>query len=169
MRVNRTDTPPQPDRPPTHEDLCDLEALLTRWLAAQLLDNPAVTAAERDPERDTRRWLVRVQGEAKSTFTVWFEIRQRSLHAETYLAPAPVEPPAAAQEYLLRSIRRFRGVAAWIGGEDAFFVGADVPVCNVDEVALDHLLGSLYEATEAMFMPLMQLGFGDRFGTSINR
>ncbi|MCZ7628173.1 MAG: hypothetical protein M5U19_03355 [Microthrixaceae bacterium] len=54
-------------------------------------------------------------------------------------------------------------MSAWIGGEDAFFVGADVPVRNVDEVALDHLLGSLYEATEAMFVPLMRLGYGDRF------
>lgn len=166
--MNHPGTPPESDRPPTHEDLLGLEELLTRWLATQLLENPAVTAVERDPERDTRRWLLRVEGETKSTFTVWFEIRQRSLHAETYLAPAPVEPPAGAQEYLLRSIRRFRGVAAWIGGEDAFFVGTDVPVHNVDEVALDHLLGSLYEATEAMFVPLMRLGFGDRFKTSAN-
>lgn len=140
-----------------------LEEVLTGWLATQLAENPAVTASERDPERDTRRWLVGVQGDVKPTFTVWFEIRQRSLHAETHLAPAPLEPPAAAQEYLLRSMRRFRGVSAWIGGEDAFFVGADVPVRNVDEVALDHLLGSLYEATEAMFVPLMRLGYGDRF------
>lgn len=166
--MNHAGAPPESDRPPTREDLQRLEELLTQWMATQLLENPAVTAAERDPERDTRRWLVRVEGEAKSTFTVWFEIRQRSLHAETYLAPAPLEPPAAAQEYLLRSIRRFRGVSAWIGGEDAFFVGTDVPVLNVDDVALDHLLGSLYEATEAMFVPLMQLGFGDRFRTSAN-
>ena len=169
--MNRPTVPPEPgggvpsegDRPPTPDDLLDFEGLLTRWLATQLVENPAVTAAERDPERGTRRWLVRVEGEAKPTFTVWFEIRQRSLHAETHLAPAPMEPPAAAQEYLLRSIRRFRGVSAWIGGEDAFYVGVDVPVGNVDEVALDHLLGSLYEATEAMFVTLMRLGFGDRF------
>ncbi len=132
-------------------------------MAEQLVENPAVIGAERDPERDSRRWLVRLEGEEKPTFTVWFEIRQRSLHVETYLAPAPLEPPAAAQEYLLRSIRRFRGLAAWIGGEDAFFVGTDVFVANVDEPALDHLLGSLYEATEAMFVPLMRLAFGDRF------
>ncbi len=150
-------------RPPSSEDLEAIEALFTRWLADQLVENPAVAAAERDPEPDTRRWLVRLEGDQKAIFTVWFEIRQRSLHAETYLAPAPLEPPAAAQEYLLRSIRRFRGVAAWIGGEDAFFVGMDLPVDTVDESVLDRVLGSIYEATEAIFVPLMRLGFGERF------
>lgn len=161
--MNDPESRSEQDPPPAPSELADLEDLLTRWMATQMVENPAVLAAERDPERGTRRWLVRLQGEEKSTFTVWFEIRQRSLHAETYLAPAPQEPPAAAQEYLLRSIRRFRGVAAWIGGEDAFFVGADLPVHTVDQAALDHLLGALYEATEALFVPLMRLGFGDRF------
>ncbi|MEZ5239635.1 MAG: hypothetical protein R2716_12065 [Microthrixaceae bacterium] len=132
-------------------------------MATQVVENPAVAHAERDPERGARRWMMRLQGEEKATFTVWFELRQRSLHAETYLAPAPLEPPERAQEYLLRSIRRFRGLAAWIGGEDAFYVGTDLRAEQVDEQSLDRLLGSLYEATEAMFRPLMRLGYGDRF------
>ncbi len=39
----------------------------------------------------------------------------------------------------------------------------DLPVGTVDEAVLDRVLGSLYEATEAMFVPLMRLGFGERF------
>ncbi len=103
---------PEVDRPPSPDQLAAIEELFIHWMDEQLEGNPAVTAAERDPEPDTRRWLVRLEGEQKATFTVWFELRQRSLHAETYLAPAPLEHPAAAQEYLLRSIRRFRGLAA---------------------------------------------------------
>lgn len=152
-----------PDRPPEPAVLAATEDLLARWLATQVVENPAVAHAERDPEQGTRRWLMRVVGEEKANFTVWFELRQRSLHSETHLAPAPLEPPQHAQEYLLRSMRRFRGLAAWIGGEDAFFLGADLPVERVDDDGLDRLLGSIYEATEAMFVPLMRLGYGDRF------
>lgn len=151
------------DRPPSETELAALQEVLARWMAAQVVDNPAVAAAERDPERGTRRWMMRLEGEEKKSFTVWFELRQRSLHVETYLAPAPIEPPQRAQEYLLRSIRRFRGLAAWIGGEDAFYVGTDLRAEAVDEEALDRVLGSLYEATESLFRPLMGLGYGERF------
>ncbi len=58
---------------------------------------------------------------------------------------------------------RFRALSAWIGVEDAFFVGTDTPVEDVSEDRLDRVLGSIYEATEAMFRPLMRLGYGDRF------
>ncbi|MCB1272496.1 MAG: hypothetical protein M9942_07305 [Microthrixaceae bacterium] len=152
-----------PDAPPSEAELGVLEERLARWMATQRVENPAVAHVERDPERGTRRWMMRLEGEEKATFTVWFELRQRSLHAETHLAPAPLEPPARAQEYVLRSVRRFRGLTAWIGGEDAFFLGTDMRVESVDEAALDRLLGSLYEATEHMFRPLMQLGYGERF------
>ena len=38
-----------------------------------------------------RRWYVRLRGEQKDTFTVWFTLRQRTLHYETYVMPAPEE------------------------------------------------------------------------------
>ncbi|MCB0953380.1 MAG: hypothetical protein KDB13_11805 [Microthrixaceae bacterium] len=151
------------ESPPSTDDLERCERLLTAWLDQQLTDNPAVVATERDPERDTRRWLLRVEGEEKKVFTIWFELRQRSLHAETYLAPAPLEPPERAQEYLLRSMSRFRALSAWIGLEAAFYVGTDTLVEDVSEERLDRVLGSIYEATEALFVPLMRLGYGDRF------
>ncbi|MFV0317998.1 MAG: hypothetical protein ACK5O2_13690 [Microthrixaceae bacterium] len=151
------------DAPPSAGDLEQCEQLLTTWLGVQLADNPAVAATERDPDRDHRRWLLRLNGDEKKVFTVWFELRQRSLHAETYLAPAPLEPPERAQEYLLRSMARFRGLSAWIGVEDAFFIGTDTLVGEVTEERLDTVLGSIYEATEAMFGSLMRLGYGERF------
>ncbi|MEZ5270444.1 MAG: hypothetical protein R2789_18500 [Microthrixaceae bacterium] len=83
--------------------------------------------------------------------------------AETYLAPAPLEPPERAQEYLLRSMSRFRALSAWIGLEAAFYLGTDTLVEDVSEERLDRVLGSIYEATEALFVPLMRLGYGDRF------
>ena len=64
-------------RPP---ELDELEGRIDGWLAEQLADNPVVAAVDRD-EADERRWFVRLRGEEKDTFTVWFTLRQRTLHS----------------------------------------------------------------------------------------
>ncbi|MEO7430429.1 MAG: hypothetical protein ABIY48_13725 [Acidimicrobiales bacterium] len=75
--------------PPSHEHLRALEAQIDTWLAAKLAENPVVAAVERDTESGERRWFVRVHGEQKDVFTIWFHLRQRTLHYETYVMPAP--------------------------------------------------------------------------------
>src|SRR3546814_474716 len=89
-------TPWEPD------DLGALEQRLDAWLALQLTDNPVVAAVERDAESGERRWFVRVRGEEKDVFTIWFHLRQRTLHYETYVMPAPEENAGALYEHLLR-------------------------------------------------------------------
>src|SRR3546814_8120369 len=69
-------------------DVCSSDLRLDAWLALQLTDNPAVAAVERDAESGERRWFVRVRGEEKDVFTIWFHLRQRTLHYETYVMPA---------------------------------------------------------------------------------
>ena len=63
--------------------------------------------------------MVRLAGDDKANFTVWFDLRQRTLHAETQLLPAPEENPGPLYEYLLRANEALRGVAVSIGPEDA--------------------------------------------------
>jgi len=151
------------DRPLGVHELARLERLVQEWVEGQAAGNPVVVAAARDPERDTRLWMIRLTGEDKANFTVWFDLRQRALHAETQLLPAPLEPPAALYEYLLRSNERLRGVALSIGPEDAVFLRGVVPVEWLDADHLDRLLGQLYEATERLFGPAVRLAFGSRF------
>jgi len=111
-------------RPASQEELERLEALVVDWLERQLAENPAVVAVERDVDSGERRWLVRVEGEEKPVFTVWFHLRQRTLHVETYVTPAPLENHAAVYEYLLRRTTRLNGVAFCVGLEDAVYLGA---------------------------------------------
>src|SRR3546814_13174744 len=85
-------TPWEPD------DLGALEQRLDAWLALQLTDNPVVAAVERDAESGERRWFVRVRGEEKDVFTLWFHLRQRTLHSETYVMPAPEENAGAPSD-----------------------------------------------------------------------
>lgn len=149
-------------RPPsTPSELAALSARLEAWLTTQLADNPSVTGVERDG--DERRWVIRLAGEEKSTFAVWFELGQRSLRYETYLMPAPEENHAVFYEHLLRRNEKLRGAAFAIGAEDAVFLVGSVRNATVDETELDRILGTLYAATEAFFRPALQIGFASRF------
>ncbi len=142
--------------------LAELEALIDAWLAEQLDENPVVAAVERG-EPSERRWYVRVHGESKDVFTIWFTLRQRSLHYETYVMPAPEENEGAFFEHLLRRNRKLHGAAFCIGEEDAVFLAGALPFHAVDEGELDRILGSLYAYVEQCFLPALRIGFASRF------
>lgn len=149
--------------PSSVEELDELDGRLDRWLAAQLDANPAVAAVERDLESGERRWFVRMHGEEKDVFTVWFTLRQRTLHYETYLMPAPEENAGALYEHLLRRNLRLYGAAFAIGDEDAIFLVGQLANDAVTDDELDRLLGSLYAWVEQCFRPAMRIGFATRF------
>jgi Putative bacterial sensory transduction regulator len=147
------------------EQLTEVEALVDAWLAEQLAENPVVAAVDkqREPLSNERRWFVRVRGEEKDVFTVWFTLRQRTLHYETYVMPAPEENSARLYEHLLRRNVKFNGAAFAIGAEDALFLVGQLPVHCVDRGELDRVLGSLYSYVEQCFRPAMRIGFRSRF------
>jgi hypothetical protein len=95
-------------------------------------------------------------------FTVWFHLRQRTLHYETYVMPAPEEQHAALYEQLLRRNRKLYGAAFAIGEEDAVFLVGQLANEHVDEDELDRVLGSLYEWVERFFRPAMRLGYASK-------
>ena len=149
--------------PPASEaDLDALEREMDRWLAAAAEASSAIDAIERGPQ-DERRWYVRVHGEEKEVWTIWFTLGQRTLHYETYLVPAPEEDRARFYEHLLRRNRRLTGLKLEIGPEDAVFLSGSTPVSQVTAAALDGILGSMYAATELIFRPAMRIGFASKF------
>ena len=149
--------------PSTPEELHLLEARIDAWLAAQLAANPVVVAVERDTESGQRRWFVRVRGEQKDVFTIWFHLRQRTFHYETYVMPAPEENHAAFYEHLLRRNLKLYGAAFAIGDEDAVFLVGQLANEAVTDDDLDRLLGSLYAWVEQFFRPAMRIGYASRF------
>jgi hypothetical protein len=140
-----------------------LEARIAAWLEDQLATNPVVVAVERDLESGERRWFVRVHGEQKDVFTIWFHLRQRTLHYETYVMPAPEENHAQLYEHLLRRNLRLYGAAFAIGEEDAVFLVGQLAGEHVDEDELDRILGSVYEWVEQFFRPAMRIGYASKF------
>ncbi|MCX6510535.1 MAG: YbjN domain-containing protein [Actinobacteria bacterium] len=144
-------------------DLIDIQ--ITDWLANELATNPIVAAVERG-EPSERRWYIRVLGESKDIFTIWFTLRQRTLHYETYVMPAPDENHAQFFEHLLRRNRKVTGMSFCIGEEDAVFLAGSLPVHAIDDGELDRILGSIYTYVEQFFMPALRIGFATRFATN---
>ena len=152
-----------PAPPATPEQLAVHEQVIDRWLAEQLAENPTVAAVEKDTDDGERRWIARVTGEEKATFSIWFHLRQRSLHVETYMMPAPEEHLAEVYEYLLRRNLKLRGLSFAIGAEDGIFLIGEIPVDRIGDAELDRLFGSVYMYVEQCFRPAMRLGFASRF------
>ena len=141
----------------------ELDARISAWLDEQLRDNPVVAAVERDVESGERRWFVRVRGEQKDVFTIWFHLRQRTLHYETYVMPAPEENHAQLYEHLLRRNLKLYGASFAIGDEDAVFLVGQLANADVDDDELDRILGSMYEWVEQFFRPAMRIGYASKF------
>ena len=149
--------------PSTEAELTALAGRIEDWLARQLAENPVVAAVERDEESGERRWFVRLLGEQKDVFTIWFHLRQRTLHYETYVMPAPEENEGALYQHLLRRNLKLYGAAFAIGDEEAIFLVGQIANAAVDDDELDRILGSLYQWVEQFFQPALRIGFASRF------
>ncbi|MGH9211350.1 MAG: YbjN domain-containing protein [Acidimicrobiales bacterium] len=145
------------------DELDELDATIEDWLERQRIENPVVAAVERDTESGERRWFMRVRGEQKDVFSIWFHLGQRTLHYETYVMPAPEENHAAFFEHLLRRNRGLYGAAFAIGEEDAIFLIGQLANESIDDDELDRVLGSLYQWVEQFFRPAMRIGYASRF------
>lgn len=139
---------------------------LTSWLSG-LEANPDVSdmiaAVVADEETELDRWFVRVNGDAKDVYSVWFEVDQRTLAYETYVMPAPEENHAPFYEQLLVRNDRLRDVAFTIGSENAIFLKGRMEIAHVSAESLDRVLGTIHAVIEQSFVPALRLGFASRF------
>ncbi|MDQ6697702.1 MAG: YbjN domain-containing protein [Actinomycetota bacterium] len=143
-------------------ELDAFEQVIDTWLAAELAENPTVAAVDRG-EPGQRRWYVRLRGEQKDTFTIWFTLRQRTLYYETYVMPAPEENHELFYEHLLQRNLKLFAASFAIGEEHAVFLIGQLPVTAIDTDELDRILGSLYAYVEQFFRPALRIGFASRF------
>jgi len=150
------------DRPPsTPDELAALADRLDAFFAEQQEHNPAVDVAQRATDAE-RRWYVRLLGEEKSAFALWFELGQRALHYETYVMPAPEENAEAFYAHLLRRNSQMYGASFTIGAENAVFLSGQLSNHSIDDIELDRILGSLYFYVEQFFRPALHIGFASR-------
>jgi hypothetical protein len=147
--------------PASPEELDAIEQRIDGWFVTQAAANPTIDAVDRG-EAGQRRWYVRIRGEEKDVWTIWFTLGQRTLRFETYLMPAPEGDEARFYEHLLRRNRGLTGMALEIGDEGAIFLAGSVPVEHLDEPVVDRILGSMYAYVELIFRPALRIGFAGR-------
>ncbi len=132
------------------------------WLEEQLRDNPIVDSVEHG-EPGERRWYVRIKGEDKDVYSVWFTLGQRTLHFETYFMPAPEENAGACYEHLLKRNNKLYGITFAIGGEGAIYLVGQLANTAVSNDELDRILGTFYATVEQCFRSALRIGFASKF------
>lgn len=150
---------------PSPDEYERVAALIDRWVDEELPNNPAVLAVDRG-EPEEHRWYLRLKGEEKDITTVWLQLRQRTLHYETYVLPAPEEHAEQVYEQALRRNRGLHGMAFVIGPEDALYLEGRLALEAVDEAALDRIIGSLYSTVELSFRALLRVAFASRLAAA---
>jgi hypothetical protein len=137
------------------------EAVIERWAAARLAEGGAVVAVDR--QSDLGRWYLRLRAEEKDFVTVWLTIRQRTMHHEAQVMPAPEVNVEATFEYLLRRNTDLHQMRFALGAEDAVYLVGEIPVSAVTEDELDRIVGSSLAYVDAYFPTAMSIGFAGRY------
>jgi len=144
------------------DELTALEAVIDQWFTRQLAENPVVAAVERDVD-GPRQWYVRLLGEEREAFTIRYQLKQRTLHYETYFMPAPIDNHEQLYRHLLRRNLKLYGASFTIGDEDAVYLVGQLDNALIGDDELDRVLGSIYVWVEQFFRPAMAIGYASKF------
>jgi hypothetical protein len=148
---------------PDHDSLRRAEEVLGRVLEEELVFEPSVAAVDIDEDPSLRRWYVRLEGVERDYITIWFTLRERSLHFEAYFMPQPIENHLALMRLLLRLNRKLVGVHFAIDGDDEVYLQGAIPVATVTDDELDRIIGTVYATVEQYFGMAMSVGYASRF------
>lgn len=136
------------------------------WVSRELKSDSLLVAADRQDVTDrtaSSRWYLRFKGDEKEFITVWFTLRQRTLHHETQFMPAPEENVEETFAYLLRCNANLYGMWFSLGMEDAIYLVGKVPAAMVDDDELDRIAGSSVLYTDDYFPTAMTLGYASKY------
>lgn len=135
--------------------------LIDQWASARLAEGGALVAVDR--HRGGDRWYLRLAGDEKDYITVWLTLRQRTLHHEAQVMPAPETNVEQTYEYLLRRNAELHRARLSLGPEDAVYLVGEVAIVDVGEDELDRILGSSLAYVDDVFPVAMQIGFAGRY------
>ena len=103
---------------PEEEEMAAAVACIDAWAERELAAGGFLVAAERQEVTDrtaSYRWYLRFKGEEKDFITVWFTLKQRTLHYEAQFMPAPEANQADVYAYLLRRNAHLFGMCVRLG------------------------------------------------------
>jgi len=109
-------------------------------------------------DRGHFHWLVRLAGEERPVITMWFSLRQRTVHVETEVMPAPEQNREQLYHFVLAKNTELREVHLAIGPEDGIYLIAHVPIGEVTVERLDELVGATLTYVDEIFPTIMTMG-----------
>lgn len=136
-----------------------LDATVSSW-AAQWHAS-ALLGVEHQPLPDDRghfHWLIRLKGEEKDVITLWLSLRQRTVHVETEVTPAPETEREVLYHYLLVKNAELRELHLAIGPEDGIYLMAQIPILEVTVERLDEVVGATLTYVEEIYPTAMSMG-----------
>ena len=146
---------------PEEDEMAAAVARIDAWAQRELAaEDGFLVAAERQEVTDRTasfRWYLRFKGEEKDFITVWFTLKQRTLHYEAQFMPAPETNIEATWQYLLTRNADLIGLSFALGAEDAVYLVGRVPVSRVDDDELDRIAGSSVLYTDEHFPTAMTI------------
>jgi hypothetical protein len=121
---------------------------------------------EHQPLPDDRghfHWLIRLKGEEKDVITLWLSLRQRTVHVETEVTPAPEENRETLFRYLLVKNAELRELHLAIGPEDGIYLMAQIPVRELTKERLDEVVGATLTYVEEIYPTAMTIGLSSLY------
>ena len=101
----------------------------------------------------------RLVGEARDYTTIWFTVRPRTLHFETYFMPDPEENHEQLYRFLLRWNRRLYLASFELDPTREVYISGRLPLAAVTTDEVDRITGQLYDAVEKTFRTAIRIGF----------
>jgi hypothetical protein len=131
-----------------------------QWHASALL------GVEHQPLPDDRghfHWLIRLKGEEKDVITLWLSLRQRTVHVETEVTPAPEENRETLYRYLMVKNAELRELHLAIGPEDGIYLMAQIPIRELTKERLDEVVGATLTYVEEIYPTAMTIGLSSLY------
>ena len=126
-----------------------------QWQASALL---GIEHQSLPDDRGHFHWLIRLRGEEKDVITLWLSLRQRTVHVETEVTPAPEENRETLYRYLLVKNAELRELHLAIGPEDGIYLMAQIPINEVTVERLDEVVGATLTYVEEIYPTAMTMG-----------
>jgi hypothetical protein len=132
-----------------------VSAWAREWHASALL---GVEHHALPDDRGHFHWLIRLKGDEKDVITLWLSLRQRTVHVETEVTPAPEENREELYRYLLVKNAELRELHLAIGPENGIYLMAQIPILEVTKERLDEVVGATLTYVEEIYPTAMTMG-----------
>lgn len=91
--------------------------------------------------------------------TVWLALRQRSVHVECEIAPAPEQNLEEIYRFVLAKNAELRELHVALGPESGLYLMAHVPINEFTSERLDEVMGAALVSVDELYPTIMSAGF----------